>query len=546
MRTNSTINQKRSLLVKLFLRSFTALTLVFFSFAAFGQLAPVIKPTGGFAIDGGLKSNTPTAPTAAQPLPWLAPGQGDWFEGPAGAGGFVLNADRSAVEAGKSGYGTDPFSTNDNIFTNGSKFNDYIGALQWFTNSAPDKNDINNALYHVARDNSNNQWVFISGDRLSTNGTSYIDFELLQGSVTKTGITSGGFTGTPVADKPNGGGRTENDIIISMEYTNGGSKPIVRIYQWKLNNGTWSYKLVENLPANTAFAETNRYGAETGVPYSVFGSTNPSTYQQYAFVEAAVNISYLLSLAGEACSGLNISTLWVKTKASASSTAALKDFMDPIPVNFQFGSSSIVNPGPFCSNDTEPVTLSAEPSGGTFTINRNGVISSITTFTPSTEGPGSYPIRYSYSGCIANTIFVVESAATANASNPAAVCASSAAIQVVGTYGGGATGGQWSGGAGSFGTQEKDATAKTITATYTPTEAEIAAGTVQLTFTTTGQATPCAAATKNVTATINAAATANASNPAAVCASSAAIQVVGTYGGGATGGQWSGGAGSFG
>ncbi|MBB1285440.1 T9SS type A sorting domain-containing protein, partial [Flavisolibacter sp. BT320] len=42
------------------------------------------------------------------------------------------------------------------------------------------------------------------------------------------------------------------------------------------------------------------------------------------------------------------------------------------------------------------------------------------------------------------------------------------------------------------------------TATYTPTEAEIAAGTVQLTFTTTGQATPCAAATKNVTATINA------------------------------------------
>jgi hypothetical protein len=101
-----------------------------------------------------------------------------------------------------------------------------------------------------------------------------------------------------------------------------------------------------------------------------------------------------------------------------------------------------------------------------------------------------------------NVTATINPAATANANNPAAVCASSPAIQVVGTYGGGATGGEWSGGAGSFGTQVKDATAKTITATYTPTADEIAAGTVQLTFTTTGQSAPCAAATKNVTATI--------------------------------------------
>lgn len=36
----------------------------------FAQVAPVLTPTGGFAIDGGLKANTPTANI------------GDWFPGP--------------------------------------------------------------------------------------------------------------------------------------------------------------------------------------------------------------------------------------------------------------------------------------------------------------------------------------------------------------------------------------------------------------------------------------------------------------------------------
>lgn len=93
-----------------------------------------------------------------------------------------------------------------------------------------------------------------------------------------------------------------------MEYTNGGSKPNVYIYQWKLSGTKWSYQqLTSSAPllAN-AFAETNRTGAETNLPYSAFGT---NTYQQYAFVEATVNISYLLSISGQTCTSLNIKTL---------------------------------------------------------------------------------------------------------------------------------------------------------------------------------------------------------------------------------------------
>jgi hypothetical protein len=379
----------------------------------FAQVAPVLTPTGGFAIDGGLKANTPTANI------------GDWFPGPGGSGGSVFDGSANAINAATTGRKTDPYnSATDDVFTTGSKFNDYIGNLHWTSSSAPDKNDINNALYHVARDASNNQWAFIAGDRLSTNGTSYIDFEFLQGTVTEN--TDGSFTGTPLSSKPNGGGRTQGDIIISMQYTNGGTKPLVFIYQWQLTSGTWSYQLanITNLDAN-AFAETNRTGAETGLLYTAFGT---NTYPQFAFVEAAINITYLISQlnSGNVCAGLNINTLWVKTKASASSTAALKDFITPIPVNFQFGQSSITPAGPFCVN-ASAVTLTATPSGGTFT--GDGVTSS-GVFTPSAAGVGSHVISYSASGCTATTTIIVNPLASITTPSIGTVCAGSTTASV--------------------------------------------------------------------------------------------------------------------
>ncbi|UFH35384.1 Ig-like domain-containing protein [Flavobacterium acetivorans] len=363
-----------------------------FSSQIYAQFANVNPPFGGFAIDGGLRANTPTSPSP------FAANQGDWYPGTGGTGLSVFDASGNPLSPGTAQTSgrvdtEEPFGSNDDIFTNGSKFNDYVSALRWFDNSAPDKNDIDNALYHVSRDSGNNQWIFISGDRKSTNGTSYIDFELLQGEVLQN--SDGTFTGNPLTSKPNGGGRTKDDIIISMEYTNGGTKPNVYIYQWMLSGTKWSYELVTlvDLGAN-AFAETNRAGTELNVPYSAFGSNN---YQQYAFVEAAVNVTYLLNqvLGGASCSGLTIKTLWVKTKASAAPTAALKDFITPISVDFNFGSTEITEIGPFCADDTTAYLLSADPSGGTFS--GSGVSGSGPYyFTPSAAGGASSPHTINY------------------------------------------------------------------------------------------------------------------------------------------------------
>src|SRR5207247_904223 len=106
--------------------------------------------------------------------------------------------------------------------------------------------------------------------------------------------------------------------------------------------------------------------------------------------------------------------------------------------------------------------------------------------------------------------------------------------------GGGASSGFWSGGTGTFSPSRAD-----LNATYTPSAAEIAAGSVTLTLTTNDPSGPCPAASDPMTIVVNPAATVNAGADQRVCASSPQAQLAGSIGGGATSATWSGGAGAF-
>jgi hypothetical protein len=134
----------------------------------------------------------------------------------------------------------------------------------------------------------------------------------------------------------------------------------------------------------------------------------------------------------------------------------------------------------------------------------------------------------------------INSAASVNAGADQIVCSSSPAAQLAGVIGGGASTGTWSGGAGTFAPN-----ANTLNAVYTPTAAEIAAGSVTLTLTTDDPAGPCGALSDQVKITINPAATVNAGIDQTVCASAPQVTLAGTIGGGAASGTWSGGAGTF-
>ena len=125
----------------------------------------------------------------------------------------------------------------------------------------------------------------------------------------------------------------------------------------------------------------------------------------------------------------------------------------------------------------------------------------------------------------------------ANAGAATSACVNNATVALNGTVTT-ATGGIWSGGLGSFTPNNT-----TLNATYSPTPAELAAGTLTLTLTSTGNGN-CLAVSSNKLITFTPAPTVNAGPNGTVCANASAITLAGLVGG-ASGGIWSGGSGTF-
>lgn len=132
----------------------------------------------------------------------------------------------------------------------------------------------------------------------------------------------------------------------------------------------------------------------------------------------------------------------------------------------------------------------------------------------------------------------VDQAATANAGPDQTICAGST-VQLAGVIGGSATSGTWSGGTGTF-----NPNATTLNAVYTPSAAEITAGTVQLQLTTNDPPGPCPPASDKMIITIEPQPLVNAGSDQTICEGST-VQLAGTIAGSAASASWSGGTGTF-
>src|SRR5205809_6740860 len=167
----------------------TLILLVLLAFFVFGSLpglaapppagvAPVTVPAGGFGIEGDLFANMPAANV------------GDWITNSV-TGGGVLTAAGVPLNASTTFHFIDAYNTNDIIFAGGLKWTDNPTNWSWTVGKANGKTDINNVLLHTATDSSGHSWIAIAADRESTSGDSYIDFEFLRNTLTRT--STGGF-----------------------------------------------------------------------------------------------------------------------------------------------------------------------------------------------------------------------------------------------------------------------------------------------------------------------------------------------------------------
>ncbi len=130
-----------------------------------------------------------------------------------------------------------------------------------------------------------------------------------------------------------------------------------------------------------------------------------------------------------------------------------------------------------------------------------------------------------------NVVITINGAPTVDAGAPQTICAGGS-VTLAGSFGGAATTASWtSSGDGTFNN------AALTNAVYTPGSADVAVGSVTLTFTTNDPAGPCGAVNDNVVITINAGATVSAGADQSICSGSSA-NLAGSFGGAALSAIW--------
>ena len=104
----------------------------------------------------------------------------------------------------------------------GPKNGDAIGSYIVTAGTVPAKTELSNvyAVTHTKADS--HPEIYFGAERLVNNGDSHMDFEFLQSSIVRTAACGGGFTGH----------RTEGDLLVAVDFTNGGALAGFSIWQW--------------------------------------------------------------------------------------------------------------------------------------------------------------------------------------------------------------------------------------------------------------------------------------------------------------------------
>ena len=122
----------------------------------------------------------------------------------------------------------DGFGSGDDIFTGGSTkdINDTSSWL-WKVGSVQDKDDIENAFAAAYTASNGHTVAYFGLDRYQTSGDATAGFWFFKNGIAKTG--NGAAPGSPFS-----GVHAEGDILVVLDFTNGGATATATVYKWHL------------------------------------------------------------------------------------------------------------------------------------------------------------------------------------------------------------------------------------------------------------------------------------------------------------------------
>jgi hypothetical protein len=316
------------------------------------------------------------------------------------------------------------------VFASGGNKNG-ANPINWSTpvsQGIPDKNDILDMLVHVRRAGPNGTdslWMFGGLSLDNTTGNRYVDFEMYQtdlyynraalsfsGEGPDAGHTSWEFDAS-------GNITRAGDIIFSAEYQSASLTFIearIWVHQSKLSmtpaafswsgqfdgasaGAVYGYASIQPKTAGAYYTGLQCSNNTWGGPFSIILQNDAiaTEYDAKQFVEFSVNLTKLgldplTRLGGDPC-GMPFRKILVKTRASASFTAELKDFVAPFSF-FDPPMAQLDSETPFmCTYGSVTQIFVANPlSTSTYTwTTLNGNITGSTTGTQITvDTPGVY------------------------------------------------------------------------------------------------------------------------------------------------------------
>ena len=269
-------------------------------------------------------------------------------------------------------FSRDYHGNDSTVFTEGSK--NGMSPGDWVcpaAQSVPDKNEILDVMAHMRRDGTtgtDSLWLFGGVSIENTNGDRYFDFEMYQTDIKydrttrkfvnygpDAGHTSWQFDSTGKITKP-------GDMILSADYGNSTLSSLeARIwvnraalsitpadFAWSgtfdgaTSTATFGYAGIKPKTTGSFYIGIESADSSWAGPYSLIRSDNSvvTNYTAGQFMEFAVNLTKLgldphTILANIGCDML-IKKVCVKSRASTSFTAALKDFVAPIDLSYDF------------------------------------------------------------------------------------------------------------------------------------------------------------------------------------------------------------------
>ena len=241
----------------------------------------------------------------------------------AGDGNLVLDDEaQDWANAPNLATAVDIEGRDDNSFGQGTKEDTAVPTV--VTGSIPpNKSDL--TRFYVANQRvAGKEFLYLAWERVQEpSGTTNMDFEFNQ----STQVSGNGVT--PV--------RTAGDVLIKYDLAQGGTNPVLGFHRWvtsgtpatvcEANNTVPCWGPVQSLAGNFEGA-INTGSVSDPVPPNA-----PRTLSPRTFGEAAVNLTDSGLLPPGQCEAF--SGAYLKSRASDAFTAAVKDFIAPVPVSIQ-------------------------------------------------------------------------------------------------------------------------------------------------------------------------------------------------------------------